>query len=223
MLASEIISKARLVLQDPDGVRWEDEELLSWLSEAQLQIARFPGVYSVTSIVDLVEGTKQRIPDDAIQLESVSHNVDPDGVPLTPVRITTRLLLDSCLPLWHQMPESPIVSCFVYDDKTPKFFDVYPPNDGTGRLEVTCLGVPPSVTKLTDKLALDDTFGTACLSWVLYRAFGKDSDYAPGVAQSSTYYQNFSNELQAEMQCRGQLSPNLTLKPGVVKDNGGTE
>lgn len=220
--ALAILEKAATVLQDPDYVRWTKEEMLVWLSEGQMAIARTPGAYTKTKVVDLVEGTRQVIPADAWALLTVSHNVDEDGTALGAVRISTRAILDCYEPNWHMATEKPLVETFVYDDRFPREFNVYPPNDGTGRLEVTYSAIPEKLTSETDELELEQMFEPALLSYVLYRANSKDSDYAPGLQAATAYFQAYSQEVQAGLAIHMSTSPNASVVSGPVKPSGAT-
>lgn len=221
--ALDIMGRASLALQDPEYVRWTRKEMLEWISEAQVAIARTPGAYSKVEVVDLVEGTKQHLPDDAWALVSITRNVDEDGTYLRPVRLVTRSLLDSAIPDWHMEAGKPLAENYVYDERTPKCFYVYPPNDGNGHLECIYMGIPAKVTEETQELELDDTFVPALVSYVLYRATGKESDYASGLQSASSFYQSYMSELAQGLESRGRTSPNGSFANTPVAENGGTE
>ncbi|WP_322152300.1 DUF6682 family protein [Paratractidigestivibacter sp.] len=221
--AIDILKRAARILQDPDFVRWTKEEMLVWLSEGQVAIARVPGAYTKFAILELKEGARQALPSDAWGLLTITHNVDEDGSPLKAVRLVTRSLLDCYEPNWHGAPERQIVENFVYDDRSPREFYVYPPNDGYGRLEISYMAIPKELTAETDETVLDETFDPALLSYVLYRAQSKDSDYAPGLTQATGYFQTYTQELSNAMVARGASTPNASLVPGAANANGGTE
>lgn len=221
--ALDIMGRASLALQDPEYVRWTRKEMLEWISEAQVAIARTPGAYSKVEVIELKEGTKQDLPDDAWALESITRNVDEDGTYLSPVRLVTRSLLDSALPSWHMVAEKPLVENYVYDERTPKVFYVFPPNDGTGHIECIYMGIPAKVTEETQELELDETFVPALVSYVLYRATSKESDYASGLQSAATFFQNYMSELAQGLESRGRASPNGAFSTGPVAENGGTE
>ena len=224
MKVKELLGRVTSTLQDPDYVRWDKDELIGWASEAQVAIAKTPGAYSKRSVVHMVEGTVQHLPDDAWELLSITRNVDEDGVPLTPVRLTTRSLLDVYFPQWHMISERPLVENYIYDDRFPKEFSVYPPNDGTGNLEVIYAAIPADLVSEEDELELDDSYVPALVSYVLYRATSKESDYAPGVQNASSWYQSYLGEIQQVTQGRGKVTPSSALMPGqTVNANGGTE
>lgn len=221
--AQEVITRAAKTLQDPEFVRWTKPELLEWISEAQVAIARTPGAYSKVAVMQLQEGTRQTLPADGWCLITVTRNVD-DGMALTPVRLVTRSLLDAVVPDWHMAYPRSLVENFTYDDRFPREFYVYPPNDGEGHVEVIYMGIPDDVVDEGQILELDDTFLPAILNYVLYRAFTKESDYAPGVQNAAAYFQAYQTELAAALEARGRTTPNAALMPNSpVNANGGTE
>lgn len=222
--AKEIIDRVVTVLQDPEFVRWDKPQLLDWISEAQIAIARTPGAHSRIVAMRLKTGTMQDLPQDAWGLISITRNVDEDGAPLTPVRLVTRALLDVYFPYWHMITPRPLVENYTYDDRFPKQFSVFPPNDGSGSVEVIYSAIPAEITDEDDEIALDDTFIPAIVSYALYRATAVESDYAPGVQNAASWYQSYTAELAQAMQIRGQITPNAALMPDQpVNANGGTE
>ena len=222
LVAGDLITKCALTLKDPDYVRWSKDELLMYLDEAQREIARNPGAYVKTVVLSMVEGTKQALPEDSNQLITVLRNYDGDEAH-EPVRLTTRELLDSFEPEWHIAPKRQLVENYVYDDRNPTVFFVYPPNDGTGEVEVQYNAIPPKLTELTDEISLRDEFETPLMMYVLYRAYTKDSDYSAGLNLANTFFQSFVQGTTAVLQARGSNTPNASLVSGAVNSNGGTE
>jgi hypothetical protein len=220
--AKTVLQRVALSLQDPSYVRWTKPEMLDWLTEAQRAIARTPGVYSITRTIDLVPGTKQAIPSDGWSLITVTRNFDGD-TPLSPVRLVTRSLIDTCVPDWHMSPPYPLVENYTYDDRYPKEFFVFPPNDGTGRVEVVYMGIPAALTSEDDELVLDDTFLPALTNYVLYRAVMKESDYASGMQSAQAFFSAYNSELTLALEARSRTTPNAALVGGAVNANGGTE
>lgn len=222
--AQDLIDRVWFLLQDEGGVRWPAEEILRWLNEGQVVLAAYPGAYTQTTTVDLSEGTRQQLPDDTWILQSISRNVDDYGVPLSPVRLVTRQLLDSYAPDWHMEDEEPLVENYVYDDREPSIFWVYPPNDGTGHVEVTYSGIPADMTSVTDTVAITDPYIPALVDYAVYRCQSKDSDYAPGSNIAQAFFNSASVALQVILQQRGQVTPNAAMVADTpVNPNGGTE
>lgn len=221
--AISILERAARVLEDPEYVRWTKAEMLVWLSEAQVAIARIPGTYTKTACIDLVKGVRQTLPSDAWGLITVSHNVDEDDYPLDAVRLVTRSLLDCYEPRWHSGPRRQMVENYIYDERDPKTFFVYPPNDGYGRVELTYMALPPEIEDETDETAFDKSYDPALVSYILWRAHSKDADYAPGAQNAAQYFQAFQSDLTQAVTSRSLATPNATLTPGAVNQNGGTE
>lgn len=224
LVAESIITKCSVTLKDPDYVRWGKEELLSYLDEAQKEIARNPGANVKEAVLELDEGTKQALPENCFLLASVIRNWDEDDeIPAFPVRITTRSLLDAFEPGWHMCPKRRVVENYIYDDRTPDVFFVYPPNDGTGKVDVMYSAIPATLTDVSDQLELKDEFEPALINYVLYRAYTKDSDYSAGLQLAAQFYTAYSSGLTAALQAIGVSTPNAALAKGAVKGNGGTE
>lgn len=223
LVAGDLIKKCAVTLKDPEYVRWGQDELLGYLDEAQREIARTPGAYVKTVVQDLVKGTKQLLPADNSRLLSIVRNWTVTDEPCEPVRIITRALLDAFDPYWHMCPRRRLVENYMYDDRTPMSYFVYPPNDGTGRVEVMYSPIPEKITSISDSLVLREEFETPLLAFVLYRAYSKDSDYSAGMQLATTYFTTYTTSLQTAMQAAGAATPNATLVKGAVKPNGSTE
>lgn len=221
--ARELVERVAKALQDEELTRWTEPEMLDWLSEAQIAVARTPSAYTITCLHHLKEGTRQYMPSDAWSLITITRNFDEEGTPLYPVRIVARALLDACEPDWHLQSRAPLVENYVYDDRSPKEFYVYPPNDGTGIVELTYCGIPAPIESMDDEIVLDDTFIPPLVDYMLYRANAKETDYATGVQSASAFFASYQQELANAMSARGILTPNASMSEGAVNPNGGTE
>jgi len=108
MLASDVLTRVRLLLQDPDGVRWLDAEQFQWLTDGQRAIVVVrPDASAKNAEIELVAGSKQTLPDDGLRLLDVVRNVPVTAVNSTTqtggraVRLVDREVLDSQDPSWH--------------------------------------------------------------------------------------------------------------------------
>lgn len=230
--ASEIITRAARIIHDEKFSRWSKAEMLDWASEAQIVVARNPGVYNRTVVIDLDKGSRQHLPDDGWSLITVTSNLD-GGVPVSAVKITTRELLDAFCPMWHRMPTQQLVENYIYDNRRPTEFSVYPPNDGTGHIEVVYMAIPARFTSDEDELVVDDTYIPALVNYIVYRAYCKESEYAPGIQNAQAYFSAYQQELLSALSVRDSTTPNSTLMKTVgmrgalttaaVGSNGSTE
>lgn len=213
--AQTIIDRVRTQLIDTgSSQRWTDAELVKWLSDGQrAAVAISPGCSSDTVTISLIAGTKQYIPDDGHMLLTIIRNVSSTGSPGRAVRIASRELLDAQNPDWHSSSQTIIVQNYIFDPQQPKEFYVYPPNNGSGKLDIMYSILPPELTGLTDTIDIQEVYQTALVDYVLYRANQKDSDFAAGQQLAATYYASFIAYMQAGEGGQLGANPNLQLAP----------
>ncbi|UIF90857.1 DUF6682 family protein [Cupriavidus sp. UYPR2.512] len=129
---------------EPQFVRWTERELVGWLDDGQVAIAKYlPIAGARVDAIKLKQGTKQSLdtiastdvkPGDGSTpatvhgnaLNELVRNMGADG--LTPgraIRVISRDVLDAQNPNWHTTTGAK-VEAFVYDPRTPKYFYVYP-------------------------------------------------------------------------------------------------
>lgn len=212
--AQTVTDRVRNQLIDNATVkRWTDAELLNWLSDGQRTIvAMAPSAAAANVSCPLVAGTKQSIPADGhILLSILRNNVSGGGTPGKVVRIVSREIMDNYNSDWHSGTPYKVVQNYIFDPQDPTHYYVYPPNDGTGYVDMVYAKVPAELTALTDTLTVQDVYQTALFDYVMFRAHQKDSDFAAGQAVAQGYLQAFLTGIgQGET---GQLSnnPNLQL------------
>lgn len=149
--ASSILTKAETLLQDTTHIRWPEAELLLWLNDGQREvgIAR-PDVCSRIVSAALVAGTKQTIPSDGTALIKVLRNMGSDGLtPGAAIRKVPMELLDSSTPNWHSATQVAAPQHFMTDVRAPKTYYVYPPANGTGKVELLYAAPPVEIPFLT--------------------------------------------------------------------------
>lgn len=230
--ALDIMSRAAIIIHDESFKRWTRSEMLNWASEAQVTVARNPGVYNRTVTMPLAEGTMQALPKDGWGLITVRCNMDGDK-PVSVVKVTTRDLLDSFCPLWRRKPKQPLVENYVYDTREPTEFAVFPPNDGTGAVELVYMAIPAKFESESDELVVDDSYIPALVNYVVYRAYCKESEYSPGISNATAFFEAYQQELLTALSVRQSTTPNAALMKVVaatnrlpnaaVSSNGGTE
>lgn len=201
--AQALITKANILLQDLDNVRWTQAELLAWLNEAQLAVINLiPSAYSEHRDFPLEAGTRQILPDDSIRLLDVIRNTD--GYYDSAVRVVSRIDLDTQVPGWHTHKAHKVVQHYMYDPSSLEYFYVYPPQPEDdlyrGSVEILIGVIPPEMTKVTDYITLQDYYIPALVNYVVYRAYAKDSDSSPNNTLKDQYYQTFLSALGLQAQ-----------------------
>ncbi|MFN6303751.1 MAG: DUF6682 family protein [Planctomycetota bacterium] len=196
MLASEIVSRAQTVLNDANGARWPEAELLKWISDGQRVIVLVrPDSYSINESLTLVAGTKQTLPSGGLRLLDVIRNLKSNGDPDRSVRMVDRETLDAQDYNWHVTASTGKVMNFVYDNRDPIHFYVYPQATAGMKLEILYSKSPVEITTAATALVLADVYVEPLFNYVLFRAYSKDAEYAANAALAQGYMQVFMSLL----------------------------
>jgi hypothetical protein len=211
---SSVLARCAVLLQDPTNIRWPQAELLDWLNDGQREIALYkPNAFVKNQSKQLSAGTKQALPADGVSLIDVVRNMGTNGTtPGNAIRAVAREILDSQTPGWHASTAAAAAKHFVYSVLDPKNFYVYPPNDGTGHVEIIYVAAPADATLLS-VITLDDIFVTALVNYVMYRAYSKDAEFAANATAAQAYYQAFQGNLAGKAGAEAGSNPNAALMP----------
>lgn len=143
----DVLHRISVSLQDisPQFDGWPERELVEWMNDAQMAIAKFlPSSCSRLDAIRLVPGTRQSIeviaasfckpgdgstPSGSIygkQFLFLTRNMGPDGAtPGRAVRVGDRRRKDVQSPLWHTVTSTEVTQYF-FDPQTPRYFYVSP-------------------------------------------------------------------------------------------------
>lgn len=206
--AGDILKRASIILNDEDFARWTSAELFDWLNDGACELViRRPAARAVTNTITLAAGTFQKLPDGALQLLDVVRNEKADGSAGRPVRRVDRRLLDDSTPTWQDMKQVDAIKHYMFDEASPLTFYVYPPvKDGT-KVVALHSAAPPAVTDEDDELDLDRAYTGPLVSYLLYRALSKDSEFANGQV-AAAHYDAFIEALGTRNDATNAASPN---------------
>lgn len=221
-LASQIITRALIVLQDVDAVRWSFAELYEWVYDAQLAIVLAkPSALAASVAIEMQSGTLQKLAaPDHLSLLRVTRNLQGPAEARTggrAVRPTTRDILDTTAPDWHFASPKAEVRQIVFDEACPREFYVYPANNGSGVVEavVALTPVMPAITgdataieSYAVPLALPEIYMLPVLDFALYRAYSKDAAGADA-GRATFHYQQFATAVGIKIQVESGTSPNV--------------
>lgn len=185
MTLGDIVAKVALVLRDVGHVRSTQQEIEGWVYAGQVQAAeRRPDLFATDVVVPLAAGSRQAAPVGTIEVLRVHGNCDAGGlVTGRTVTKTTSEMLDQAAPSWRSGTPASAARQWAESTRTGEF-DVYPPNDGTGRLLCELASVPAS----TGELVLPAEYHMALVDYALARALSKDSkDEATSVRAAGAY------------------------------------
>lgn len=222
MKVSDITLRARILLNDQDGTRWLDNELVAWINDAQKLIAMTRPDSSVSnSALTLVVGSKQSIPAAGFRLLDVVRNLSADGVTGgRSIRLVDREVLDSQDPMWHTSTASATIKHFIYDNRDPKNFYVYPPAVAGTKIEAMYSVSPSEIvydavtpaTTLNTSLTVSDVYLEAVLNYVMYRSYSKDAEFSQNPQLAAGYLQTVYSMLGIKTQKDVAFSPDLNSK-----------
>lgn len=197
ILASAILDKAEVLLQDTTNVRWTSAELLGWLNDGQREIVSVrPDANPTVANITLVTGTKQSLPSTAYQLLDIVRNMGSGGTtPGRAVRKVPQELLDSQVPEWHAAAANAVTLHYTYDPRTPRTFYVYPPAVAGQQLESKYSTAPTDVAAVGNAITIDDIYHNALLDYVMYRAYLKDFELTGNDTRAKAYRDRFEATL----------------------------
>jgi hypothetical protein len=191
---TQIAEAVRVVLNDSDGSRYTDADILKWINEGHAECALLnPRAYPVRYIHTLTAGTRQTITQGHAVLD-VPRNMDADGV--TPGRAiwpTSRPTMDAIDPDWHS-DTGAYVHHIIPANAEPKVFYVWPAVSG-GKVEVIVGAPPAKLAALTDAISLDDIYEVALTNYVLYRCLSIE-DEEQSAQRAAAYYSLFVNSVK---------------------------
>ncbi len=189
-----ILNNAITLLQDPSRVRWPDPEPLNWLNDGQRYIAlQRPDANAVTGNIACVLGTKQSLPATGMRLLDITRNMGATGTtPGSPVRLIDREILDAQVPTWHSQTAGTAASHYIYDNRNPKVFYVFPPLQAGINVEAIYSVAPADLAALANSITIDDIYAPVLTDYLLYRCWSKDAEYT-GDTQRAAFYLNAVN------------------------------
>ncbi|MGO0305907.1 phage adaptor protein [Endozoicomonas acroporae] len=197
MKVISIIQRVRNLLQDNTTVpRWSNNDLLDAYNEALLAVVQNrPDVNSQLLAFTCQEQAVQSLPPGTYRLLDI---VDNPGTGRT-VIATTRSSLDSLLPNWITATGTEVEQ-FVYDQKSPAVFYVYPVPPANHQLNLLVSQAPARITITdfetdTQLLSLNELWLNPVINYMLFRAFSMDMETEANMQQAQSYLAMFANDL----------------------------
>jgi hypothetical protein len=193
-IALNIIERVAANLLDTDYVRWSLNDHLTNLNSAESQIVFFkPTSNTLSSIFQLVQGTRQDIPDDAIELVRITRycgiDGETDGDEILPATLKD---MDELLPGWRTDTANAQPIHSIFNDQDRKKFDVYPPQPDTdmGYIEAICSFNPTPLTSSTDLINLGDEYVEPIVNYMMFAAYSRDTASSMYAAERAVAHWN---------------------------------
>ncbi|MFL0951053.1 phage adaptor protein [Vibrio parahaemolyticus] len=207
----DVLDRVHILLEDEEQDIWTREELVMWANDAVLSLTnKKPDAYIKKSVIDLVEGTYQSLPEGGTVLVRVLRDMGTHravtGLPFS--------VLDDQNPNWRMPVMSKVVQHYAYDDKDRKHFEVYPSVAAGVKVEILHGAVPERVSLDDDELPLGEEFINIIVDWTLYRAWSKD-DEAGDVRRAQMHLQAFMSALGIKSDSEQGIMANTRKDVGV--------
>ena len=209
--SNEIILRVNKLLNDSGFIRWTKDELLDYFNDAQRAIViRRPDAYTVdVDDFSCTLGTKQTLPADALRLIDITRNSSGRAIkgPFD------KTVLDDNYPNWYSGNVATEAELFIYDERNPKTFYVYPGVVNATQLTAVYSKAPPAITlaqnEAQEVMSLDDIYVNAIIEWIMYRCYMKDAEYAASPNKSMMHQNAFKTQIgeksQADSAVAGQV------------------
>jgi len=217
---NSLLEKAATLIQDATNVRWPTSELLGWLNDGQREVVLHkPEAFVKNQSLALVAGkTKQAVPADGVMLIDVTCNLGAAGAtPGRSIRMTSREVLDAQKPTWHSDANTlGYIQHFIYDQRDPKNFYVYPKAPDTAWTIEIVYSAAPNDCSAGGTIQIDDIYANALLDYVLYRTYSKDAEYAANAQLAVAHYQAFASALGIKTQSQLSRGPTISGQQPVA-------
>jgi hypothetical protein len=169
-----------------------------------------PDANVVTSVVQLVPGTKQTLPASGVRLIDITRNMGADGTsPGAPITEVERSILDAMNYSWHSDVGETSIENYAFDVKNPRVFHVTPPvHSATAvNVEMSYSSIPTALVDDADDFPLDDIFFGPVVDFTLYRMNILDDASQASDFKAQHYLSNFYNALGLEFQGGQAVAP----------------
>jgi len=211
LASSDILSSVRDELLDA-GVApaqtWSNTTLLRWLSEvlgAAVTLKRdiAPQIVQIALATGSVQQVPSSSPNCAMFLQGYFNTTS--GNAITPGGV---LLLSRKRPNWRGQPAAVDVIEYEADRRSPQYFHVFPPNNGTGNITALC-GVIPVVVATTDLIVVPDHYRSALMHGVVAKAYGA-STRRNDVQKMMSHWQMFEAMIIGAKTAQAEVSAGVT-------------
>jgi len=208
MQINTLINQAALALNDLSFTRWTQDELLGYLNKAVVVLIGYrPDASTVNKRFTCVADTMQTFSADELRLIDVVRNVETGE----PIKYMDKNTIDTIIPRWHNEAMEDDVEFYMYDDRIPKTFYLYPYPPAGHEIDLVFSVLPPPIVVddwNTNNVALplDDIYQVALAHYILYQAYGKDTAVG-NIQKSMLELQAFASVLNVKLKMDIAASP----------------
>lgn len=176
--AADLITILGQQLHDVGQDTWTESLLLSYLSEAQNQVALLrPDATAVVESFTLAQAAAQELPAGGVRFLDCIRNLGVGGsTPGRHIKRISRNEIDGYYPDWTSETSANEIKRYIFEIESPRVFWVYPtPSVATLAVELSYSKSPTQLASTASTLSLDDIYIAPILEWVLYRALSMEA------------------------------------------------
>lgn len=174
------VDKAEIILEDITNARFLAADLTGWFNDGQRAVVGYkPDAYVKEEAVTLVAGVNQGIPATGMGLIGISHNMGAGGeTPGSIIRLIDKNLLSAQRPAWPTDMASATVQYYMFDDRMPRVFQVYPqqPASGFGSVWMTYTDTPADIL-IGATMLIDDIYAIPIQHYIVAMALSNQPKY----------------------------------------------
>lgn len=205
ILASKIVDDTKKITQDLKNVFWAQEEALGWLNAGQREICiHRPDAYTLLTEHTCENKATQQIPSEGLRFLEATHNL-ASGYVIQPI---DRSDLDQVQRNWQDPSNATSeVEHYIYDERFPKFFKLYPVPVAGLQIEIGYAASPPDV-EIEQPISVDDIYANTLMDYMLARMYQKNTTLTNAANKSQQHYQLFYQSLGVKFEADRAMSPN---------------
>lgn len=212
MIVSEIITRVRRVFGDEAAVQIEDDDIIRWINDAQIEIVmKNDSALQKTDFVNLVAGQGTYVlPADLLLLRSLRYKYS-DMASFSALRYQNMQQFDESIDGWDGSfyNQSHPILFTMFEGKATLF--PVPDQSSTGGLKVLYSQRPTPVVASVDSLALPLIYHNTVFMYCMWQASLLDEDHEPAMMYRSNFQSNVTDLINKENQDPVQKYQTITV------------
>lgn len=205
----DLLDSVSTTLLDQARRTWEFNELVSYLKEALAATANVKSdMYTRQEFMTPVAGISQVIPADGVALLDVIQN--STGQVVTQVDAG---LLDEANRFWPAATRETEVEHFAADPRDPRRFNVTPPNDGTGSIQILYGAIPEVTGSSGEDLPIAGSYLAPLTFYVLGKCYAKNSK-KQDLGKATSYMNQWGALIGLKTKGQVAVAPKVAISEG---------
>ncbi|WP_346779496.1 DUF6682 family protein [Burkholderia sp. Ac-20345] len=221
MIVRDVVREVAALLNDDEEgfefTHWTESDLVEYANDAAIQITQWRvSEFSKPHTIDLVAGARQTLPADALAFYRVAGTVDrygrtigqPSATDVAATRIAANWFESLAC---RRSTGDYVVRSFSFDSDDQTSFYVDPPVPPGKKVQaVVVYASVPDRAEVDGALSVPPIYHNAVIEWMLYRAYGKDTESATDAMRSTEHHTTFNNMMAAAQQIYDRYTKQVT-------------